>query len=427
MSVYKAKSKNGKSNKSWTAALDLGLDSKGKRRRVTRAANTKREATAILRELERTHLGASEIIDVKSTLGEYIHTWYEIKVRGIRRAKTASSYYYVLHHYVVPALGRKRLVDITSTDIARRLSALAEEGLAITTLKQIRVVLHKAFNDAVADGKILKNPVSAVPTPRVEDSEAKENHHRTFTRDEVLVFSTVLKDERIEAICLIAVTMGLRFGEILGLKWEDIESDFSCLSVRRTSGEVQVFATDGTSKTQIVSNPPKTSNGHRKLMTTALVRGALNRWRVRQYEDRLMLGEAWEDNDFVFTSAQGAQLWQSNVRRQYKRIIKESGLPDIRFHDLRHTAAVLMLVADARLEHVCEALGHSSIAITKDIYARSVPELADRAIDAIDHLLGDESFQVLPIAVNATGKNIDRDQIGRFVSRTDEKPGWRGK
>jgi hypothetical protein len=214
MSVYQAKKKNGHTNKRWTAALDLGLDSKGKRKRVVRTAPTKRQATEILRELERTYLGSSETIDIHTTLGDYILSWFELKVRGVLREKTSSSYYYVLSHYIVPALGKKRLIDVNSTAISRRLSALGEEGLSAATRRQIRVVLHKAFNDAVADGKIFKNPVTAVPAPRANESETKSSTHKVFTRTETLKFCQALKGERIEAVCLIAVTMGLRFGEV---------------------------------------------------------------------------------------------------------------------------------------------------------------------------------------------------------------------
>ncbi len=402
MSVYRAKKKNGQVNKSWTAALDLGLDSKGKRKRVVRTAPTKRQAIEILRELERTYLGSSESIDVHTTLGDYVRSWFEIKVRGVRREKTASSYFYALDHYIIPALGKKRLVDITTTDIARRLSALGEEGLSAATRRQIRVVLHKAFNDAVADGKIFKNPVTAVPTPRANESETGLSAHKVFTRGEALEFCRALKGERIEAICLIAVTMGLRFGEVIGLKWEDIDRESETLQVRRTLGDVRVVFSDGSTKVKLISNPPKTVHGNRRLIMTRLASDGLKRWRSVQSQDRLLLGEAWQDTGYVFTSPKGQPLWQSNVRKRFKKVLRNNNLPNIRFHDLRHTAVVLMLEADARIEHVTEALGHSSIAITKDIYASSVPVLADRAIEAIDGYLNEDVVIPTRIAVSAS-------------------------
>jgi integrase len=179
----------------------------------------------------------------------------------------------------------------------------------------------------------------------------------------------------------IAIHCGLRQGELLALKWEDVDLEASTLQVRRSLS--------GSSGGHPVFTAPKTVKSRRQVRLTAGAIEALKRHRKRQLEERLRVTGLWRDHDLVFTTKTGTPLHRQNLRqRSFKPLLKKSELPEIRFHDLRHTCATLLLTKGVHPKIVQELLGHSTIAITLDTYSHVLPGMGDAAAGAMDDTLG---------------------------------------
>jgi integrase len=186
-----------------------------------------------------------------------------------------------------------------------------------------------------------------------------------------------------------AATTGMRRGELLGLKWDDIDLNRRSVQLRRT---LQRVAGAG-----LVEEETKTPSSRRLIALTRLAAAELKEHRVKQAEQRLAAGPAWETRDFVFSTALGRPIDEGNLSRSYKRSIRRAQLPDLRFHDLRHTAATLLLQEGVNPKVVQEMLGHSTIKVTLDLYSHVTPHMQEAAADALDRLFT-AGFQV-----NASG------------------------
>jgi len=213
-----------------------------------------------------------------------------------------------------------------------------------------------------------------VDGPRVEGYEIQP-----FTLGEARVFLDAVRGDRLEALYSVALTMGLRQGEALGLRWEDVDLETGTLHVRH-----QLQRVAG----QLRQVPVKTARSRRTLAIAPSIVGSLREHHRRQVEDRLLAGSRWRETGYVFTTSIGTPLEARNVVRSFKAILAWAGLPDIRFHDLRHSCATLLLVRGVSPRVVMEILGHSQISLTMNTYSHVVPELARDAAVKLDLLLG---------------------------------------
>jgi integrase len=189
-----------------------------------------------------------------------------------------------------------------------------------------------------------------------------------------------VSEDRLAALYVLAVTAGLRQGELLGLKWEDVDLDHAILRVKRTLLGIK----DG----KPVFGTPKTAKGRRSVKLTAKAVEALEKHRERQIEERKQLVKLWRDCDLVFPTRVGTPISRHNlVTRSFKPLLVRAGLPDIRFHDLRHTCATLMLVVGTNPKVVQEMLGHANVSITLDTYSHLLPNMQGEAVGRLDNLL----------------------------------------
>jgi integrase len=216
---------------------------------------------------------------------------------------------------------------------------------------------------------------AAVEAPRRARREMK-----TFSPHETHRFLEAAKVERLEALYTLAVTAGLRQGELLGLRWRDVDLLHRSL---RITGSLQSIQGEGL---RIVD--AKTGRSRRQVVVSEIATDALRRHRALQAQERLKIGEAWDDQDLVFTTADGKPIHPSNMLRGYRAMLRRAELPPLRFHDLRHTAATLLLGAGIHPKVVSEMLGHSTISITLDLYSHVTPTMQQQAADAVDSLLG---------------------------------------
>jgi integrase len=280
-----------------------------------------------------------------------------------------------------------RLRDIDIQDISRVMSQLRLGGKSVTTQRRVRAVICRVLQVAIEHRFIVINVAKLAPIPRSGATQSRTRVQPPLSRDEALTLLDEAKDCYLHPILVLAIYTGMRRGEILGLKWLDIDFEANRLQIRRTLREVRVHMPDGKWITKVSEAEPKTKNAYRSLPASKQVMEILRRHKATQHQRRIKAGNAWIDSNYVFTNDIGQPVNPNGVAKQFRRFLHRSGLRHIRFHDLRHTTAVLMLEADAPLEQVSQALGHASISITKDTYASYVPALADRAIGALEDFL----------------------------------------
>ena len=202
---------------------------------------------------------------------------------------------------------------------------------------------------------------------------------RPLDREQVRAFLAAVSGDRLEAVYIVAITAGLRQGELLGLKWEDVDLDSGTLQVRRTISEA---------RSGRIFEAPKNGKGRSIRLTKKAVE-ALRGHRKRQLEEKLRLGTLWQENGLVFPSQAGTPLAGRNLIRHVKRMLERSGLAStFRFHDLRHTRATLLLKQGIRVKFVQELLGHGDVSLTLNVYSHVLPDMGDAAAGAMDEALG---------------------------------------
>jgi integrase len=312
------------------------------------------------------------------TVGEYLERWLSDFVRDTVKESTYSSYTRLAEKHAIPDLSRVKLKTLTTTHVRALLREKLDAGLSARTVQYLRFILRKALDQAVADGLIPRNPVLGVKSPQVRREEIKP-----LSQQEARIFLQTVSEagDKLEALYVLAIHCGLRQGELFALKWEDIDLDARTLQVRRNLAKVE----DG----QPVFTTPKTAKSRRQVRLTAGAVFALKSHRKRQLEYRMEFAGLLEDHGLVFTSDTGTPLNRHNVaQRSFKPLLKRAGLRDIRFHDLRHTCATLLLSTGQHPKFVQELLGHSNIAITLDTYSHVLPGMGDGLADAMDEALG---------------------------------------
>jgi integrase len=253
----------------------------------------------------------------------------------------------------------------------------ADRKLSPTTVRYLLLVLRNALNKAVRWGLVGRNVAALVDPPRVSHKDV-----RVLSPEDTKKLLEAARGEAIEGLVTLAVSTGVRLGEALGLQWPDVDLERRQLrinkSLQRVSGQGQILM------------ETKTRRSRRSLILPFKAAEALRALRLQQDRWRRAAGSAWHKRDFVFTSSTGQPLDQRNVLRMFRRVLRKAKLPRMRFHDLRHSCASLLLAEHISPRVVMEALGHSRISVTMDTYTHVMPALMRDAADAMDRSIGDE-------------------------------------
>jgi len=308
------------------------------------------------------------------TVGEYLDRWLSDSVRGTVRQRTYERYQSLVRVHISPALGRVKVKNLTAAHVRSLCREKLDSGLAPRTVQYIHQTLSKALKQAVSDGLIPRNAAGSVkpPQPRTEEI-------RPLDREQVRAFLEAVSGDRLEALYVVAITAGLRAGELLGLKWEDVDLDASMLQVRRTLSEARIGR---------IFEAPKSGKG-RRIRLTGKATEALRGHRKRQLEEKLRLGTLWQENGLVFPSQAGTPIGGRNLIRHFKLRLGRASLPStFRFHDLRHTCATLLLKQGVHVKFVQELLGHGDVSLTLNVYSHVLPDMGDAAAGAMDEALG---------------------------------------
>jgi integrase len=343
------------------------------RKRKTLYGKTRQEVAAKLARALSDREGGL-IFDAEGLkLGEYLGRWLEDSVKGTVRNTTYERYEQITRMHIVPMLGAIKLKALTPTHV-RGLYKEKLSSLSPRTVQYIHVTLHKALKQAVSDGLIPRNATEAVKPPQVRREEI-----RPLTPEQVKMLLDAASGDRLEALYVLAVHTGLRQGELLGLKWDDIDLQARTLQVRRALT---------TAKGGPRLAAPKTKGSRRRVSLTRVAAQAFKGHLERQLEEIDRAGSLWQENGLVFASETGAPLDRRDLTsRQFKPLLERAGLPHFRFHDLRHTCATLLLTQNVNPKVVSEMLGHSSIAITLDTYSHVLPNMQDSAARALEEAL----------------------------------------
>jgi integrase len=307
-------------------------------------------------------------------VSEYLERWLADSVRDTVRPTTFERYEQVVRLHICPVLGKLKLKDLTPAHVRGLYREKLDTGLSSRTVQYVHVTLHKALKQAVMDGLIPRNATEAVKPPQVRREEM-----RPLAPEQVKVMFRATRDDRREALYVLAVTTGLRQGELLGLKWEDVDLEAGTLQVRRTLA---------TAKGGPQLTAPKTKGSRRTVRLTQSAVNALRNHLKRQLEEIDRAGSLWRENGLIFASETGDPLDRRYVTtHRFKPLLKRAGLPQIRFHDLRHTCATLLLGRNVNPKIVSEMLGHASIAITLDTYSHVLPNMQSEAAKAMEDAL----------------------------------------
>ena len=374
-----------KRGSSWSVVIDLGRDGTGRRVRKWHSGyRTKMEAerarTELLSQVDR----GSYVPPTKLTLGTFLtQEWLPAKRATVKETTLASYEVHVVKH-VVPRLGGVPLLGLAAAHLNAFYADLLLDGrrdgcggLSPTTVRRIHATLHKALVDGVRWGRLPRNPADQADPPRAATTEMS-----VWSPVQLRTFIDSVRADRLFAAWLLAATTGMRRGELLGLRWRDVDLDAQTASVR----QIRTVA-----RYEVLTLTPKTDKGSRTIALDPQTVAVLRSYRVAQMEERLQVGPAYRDSgDLVFTREDGSPIHPERFSASFRQHCARSGLPVIRLHDVRHSYVTALLSEGVPLKVVSQRVGHASPMVTMTIYQHVLPG-DDRVAAAIGAraILGD--------------------------------------
>ncbi len=374
----------------WRAAVSDGYRS-GKPIRKVYTAATRSEVKDKLTRALRDQQQGIPLAPERITVGGFLQLWLRDVAKPGVRPKTFRTYDDLVRLHIAPALGSKPLAKLTPAHIRTFLTdklttpqpsrKKPKEGqppelgapLGTRTVKHILVTLHGALDVAAKDGLVPRNVAALVDPPRLARQDP-----RSFTPEQARQYIDAAKGDRLEALFTAAVSLGLRQGEILGLRWPDVDLEAGTLAVRHALQRVNK---------KLVLVEPKSTSSRRMVTLSGVLLSALGAHLTRQAEERKWAGTSWQETGHVFTSTVGTPLDARNVIRRHRAILKAAGLPPLRFHDLRHSAATLLLAQGVSPRYISDLLGHSQVSFTMQTYAHVLPHVQREVADKMDAIL----------------------------------------
>jgi len=332
-------------------------------KRFTKSFPTKREADAWLREMRNQVDSGLTTANHDIRLSDFIRDWLERKKSQLR-PKTLADYSYYGNELIAPHLGALKLRSIKLHAVNDFYVALANKGRPVYVIRYTHRVLHAIFADAVRLGFIPSNPAHYADVPAVDDSLDKM---QIFPTAEYQCFVEACSHALHGVLYKLAIKTGMRQGELLGLTWKNVDLDRGEIRI------IQQLSRFGREGTRLVFAPLKTKYSSRTIKIGVDLIELLTTHRQAQQEYKQLMATRWQENDLVFASSMGTPLDQRNMQRDFDKLLQTAGLPKIRFHDLRHNAASLMLAGNVSIVSVSRYLGHSSPRITLEIYAHLIP------------------------------------------------------
>lgn len=362
----------------WVARAEGPIRSDGKRQRLERRARTRAEALRKLGEMQR-QLETGVVPDLQQNVGDYLKAWMR-DVAPLRvRASTLDQYRYVVDGHLVPRIGREKLGTLTTGRVQRMVGEMVSEGLAPLTVRQVVGVLSGALGHAVRSDMLPRNPCQYVELPRV----SKKTTDDTLSTDEVRQVVEACAGTRWEAFAALACVYGFRQGELLALRWDDVNVAKGEEPTVRVSVTIKWPNGGGW-----YLDEPKTPGSVRVVELDPGIAALMRQHRKLQAEARLAAGEAWTEHGFVFTTDTGAPIQDRNCLRWWYGRLDACGLDRRPFHATRRTAITNMAERGVPLEVAAAIVGHASIRMTAEVYNRVRPRGRRDAAVILGGILG---------------------------------------
>jgi integrase len=405
----------------WMGRVDLGWR-EGKRRTKAVYGRTRRAVTDRMAAIVRAAQEGILVEDERQSTGQFMARWLTDVARSRVRPLTYRSYENAVSRYIVPHLGHRRLAQLTPEHVQAFLSTLERAGASAARRAYVRVVLRNALNTALRWRLVVRNAAMLVDPPRIVAHEIQP-----LNPEQAQQLLKAAQGDPLDGLVTVALSCGLRRGEMLGLQWSDVDLDGGMLHVRRA---LQRFGGDGATrrpllaaqrrlrqalqgedvsdeqrhalrrelapiteklrgiKTSLQLVELKSARSRRSIALPAVAATALRAHRVRQLEARLAAGARWQERGFVFTSGIGTPIEPRRITREFRALLERADLPTIRLHDLRHSCATLLLAQGVSPRVVMETLGHSQVSLTLNTYSHVLPALQRDAATKMDAILG---------------------------------------
>ncbi len=371
--------RSGKQYTYWEARYTEGVDpGTGKQIQRSITGKTQKEVSQKLKAATAAIDEGTYTAPSKMTVGQWLDIWTAEYLGGVKPS-TVVSYHATVNTHLKPGLGAVRLEALTAHTIQGLYNTLSSQDrakpLSAKTIKNVHGVLHKALQQAVANGYIRFNPTDSCVLPKVVKKEIKP-----LNEDQISIFLKAIKGHRLESLFVTTLFTGMREGEVCGLLWDCVNLDKGTMVInkqlqlmRNTHGEHHLLPTKN-SKARKITLPP-------------FVVKVLRSVKTAQLENRLRYGECWENSGFVFTDELGRYLKPQAVRRAFKKVVTEIGCPDTRFHDLRHSYAVAAIKSGDDIKTVQENLGHATASFTLDIYGHVTEKMKQDSANRMEQFI----------------------------------------
>jgi integrase len=365
-------------NGRWRWQVTLGYDPQGKRIARSGTESTKTAAEKSLAQAVTEHERGTLAAPDKMTVGDWLDTWVATRANRVAD-NTVISYTGIIRNHIKPHLGTKRLQLLKPTDLRSFYEKLSIAGKTGKTIRNIHAVLHGALADAVKLELITRN-VCQVIRPEVSAQDNNSKASQAWTASEALTFLNMARGDRLYPVFYVLLSLGLRRGEVLGLRWQYVNLERGLMQIEESLVSVRGVA-------QV--NKPKTKNSRRSLRLPLEVIDTLRLHQAAQQQMHQEHGVV-PSRDWVFTTSNGTSIHPDNINRSLERLCKLAGVKQVRVHDLRHTYASLARRAGVSLEVVSEKLGHARASFTADVYRHTFEDEHESGALNLSQLLADK-------------------------------------
>jgi integrase len=357
----------------WCAQVSFGFKPGGTPHRKLLYGKTRSDVSEGMKRVLRDQQMGLAITSERQTLAMFLNDWLENTVKPKNKQLTFRSYEWIVRTHLIPSLGRTSLVKLTPQKLQAFLNERHTSGLSATTVKHINATLRAALSQAQRWQLVHQNAAKLVTLPRSVRYEAA-----ILSPEQSKVFLTYLIGKRHETLFTLALTMGLRRGEILALRWCDLDFEKTSLEVRHSLERVKGEG--------LRLSEPKSARARRELRIPQVCLTSLIAHKSAQEKQRLWAGSKWQEGGFVFTTSLGTPIHPDDLSRALPAALTAAKLPKVRFHDLRHSCASLLLSLGVHAKLVQETLGHSSYQLTMDTYSHMIPALRNEVADRMDEI-----------------------------------------
>lgn len=371
-------------NKGWRASISIGSDENGKYIRKQFYGKTQKEVKEKLEEFKKQMSLGALPSDDKLTLEHWYYTWlFDYRIKNLK-PKSFEKYEGIYRNYIKDStIGKIKLKDLRATHLQKHYNELLDiYNKPVSTVKSLNTRLKPCLAEAEKQGYIQKNYCKMVTLPK--DNTTKEI--KVLSSEQQKLFIEAIKGHNLEMLFLVALSTGLRLGEILGLKWSDIDFNTGTLTVNRTLQRVTQIDRNGNRESKVIEQLPKTKNSIRTIPIPKNILIKLKDHRLEQSKNRLKLGDLYSNNNYVFCDKLGYPIDDKRPARNLKSILTKLNIEPIKFHGLRHTYATRLFEANVPPKTVQVLMGHYDISITLDIYTHVMEDTKLEAVEKLNDI-----------------------------------------